>query len=120
MHKPVCILFYYRSSGIISVAEGVTVFILSGSVLKSLFAGISSKVFMRKSALKISMTPQKWLASQHFYFYSAANFVQRSRSSKNAILQDSFLSNIPDKILHIEAFHHVLHCLLYTNPIFRE
>ena len=44
----------------------VTAFILSGTILKSLFAGIMmSEIVMRKLALKISMIPQKseWLAS---------------------------------------------------------
>ena len=50
----------------ICVAVGLTPFILSGTILKLLFAGIStSKIVMRKSTLKISMIPQKseWLAS---------------------------------------------------------
>ena len=45
---------------------GLTPFVLSGTILKLLFAGISmSEVVMRKSALQISMIPQKseWLAS---------------------------------------------------------
>ena len=50
----------------IGVAVGLTPFILSGFILKLLFAGIlTSKIVMQKSTLKISMIPQKseWLAS---------------------------------------------------------
>ena len=50
----------------ISVQVEVTSFILSGTILKLLFAGIlTSEIVMQKLALKISMIPQKleWLAS---------------------------------------------------------
>ena len=52
----------------IGVQRELTSFILSGTILKSLFAGIStSEIIMRKLALKIGMIPQKleWLASLH-------------------------------------------------------
>ena len=50
----------------IGVQVEVTSFILSATILKSLFAGIlTSKIVMRKLALKTGMIPQKseWLAS---------------------------------------------------------
>ena len=67
-HKSVCILFYYLWSGITGVEVGVTHIILSGTILKSLFAVILTfQIVMQKKALKIGygMIPQKreWLAS---------------------------------------------------------
>lgn len=69
-HKPVC--FFLKGNNPISlpvnngVQGGATSFILSCSILRSLFAGILiSENIMRKTDLKIGMTLQKleWLAS---------------------------------------------------------